>query len=46
MKEEMSALEKNGTWEVIPRPKGKKAVGCRWVYILKYKVDGTLKDIR
>ena len=39
----MSALEKNRTWEVVPRLKEKKAVGCRWVYALKYKADGTLE---
>jgi hypothetical protein len=24
-------------------PKGKKAIGCKWVYKIKYKSDGTLE---
>ena len=42
MNEEMSALERNETWEIVERPKDKKAVGCRWIYTVKYKSDGTL----
>ena len=42
MNEEMGALERNETWEIVERPKDKKAVGCRWVYTVKYQVDGTL----
>jgi hypothetical protein len=29
MVEEMGALSKNGTWEIIPRPAGKKMIGCK-----------------
>ncbi|RDX97963.1 putative mitochondrial protein, partial [Mucuna pruriens] len=35
MKEEMEALEKNSTWEIVDRPKDKRVVGCRWIYIVK-----------
>lgn len=40
---EMSAIEKNKTWEVVPLPHGKKAIGSKWVFKVKYKVDGTLE---
>ena len=43
MAEEMTALEKNATWELVPLPKGKKTVGCRWVFIVKHKADGTIE---
>ena len=43
MKEEMTALEKNKTWGVMTRPKGKQPIGCKWIYISKYKADGSLK---
>ena len=42
MDEEMKALEKNRTWEIVERPGGKKPVGCRWIYTVKHKSDGTL----
>ena len=41
--EEMRALEKNGTWELMNFPKGKKLVGCKWVFTLKYHADETIK---
>ncbi|RDY11210.1 hypothetical protein CR513_04163, partial [Mucuna pruriens] len=43
MKEEMKALEKNLNWEIINRLKDKRVVGCRWIYNMKCKFDGTLK---
>ncbi|CAL2241680.1 unnamed protein product [Prunus armeniaca] len=39
---EMDALNKNKTWDLVPLPQGKKAVGCRWVFTLKYKADGSI----
>ena len=39
----MNALERNQTWEIVELPKEKKRVGCKWVYALKYKVDGSLE---
>lgn len=43
MKEEISALNKNCTWELIPMPKGADLVACKWVYKLKKKADGTVE---
>jgi len=40
MKEEMHALQKNKTWELVPLPKGKKAVGCKWVFTVKQNPKG------
>ena len=40
---EMRALEKNETWEIVVCPKEKKVVRCKWVYIIKFKVDGTIE---
>lgn len=33
--EEMNALEKNGTWELVNLPRNKKTVGCKWVFTVK-----------
>ena len=43
MKVEMDALEKNKTWDLVELPQGKKIVGCKWVFTVKYKVDGSLE---
>ena len=43
MKEELQALEKNETWVIVPLPKNKKPVGCKWVYKTKYNSDGTIE---
>ena len=43
MREEMSVLEKNKTWEIVERPKGKNIVDCKWIFTLKYKANGTLE---
>ena len=40
--EEMVALEKNNTWKLMPLPEGKKVVGCKLVFSIKYKADGTI----
>ncbi len=32
MVEEMESLHKNKTWELVELPKGKRAIGCKWVY--------------
>ncbi|RVW91034.1 Retrovirus-related Pol polyprotein from transposon TNT 1-94 [Vitis vinifera] len=41
--EEIRALEKNETWEVMNLPRGKKPGACKWIFIVKYKADGTVK---
>jgi len=39
----ISALELNQTWETILLPKKKTVLGCKWVFKIKYKVDGTVE---
>jgi hypothetical protein len=40
MKEEMHALQKNKTWELVPLSKGKRAVGSKWVFTVKQNPKG------
>lgn len=42
MEDELVALERNGTWEITNLPLGKKTIGCRWVYKVKLKADGSV----
>jgi hypothetical protein len=41
MQEEMKALHKNETWDLVKLPNEKKAVGCKWVFTIKHKADGS-----
>ena len=41
--EEMEALRKNDTWDVVKLPCEKKIVGCKWVFAVKSKTDGTVE---
>ena len=43
MNKEISALQENQTWEVVSLPANKKPIGCKWVYKVKYKADGTIE---
>ncbi|RVW62390.1 Retrovirus-related Pol polyprotein from transposon TNT 1-94 [Vitis vinifera] len=45
MNEEMKSLQKNETWEPVECPSGKKPVGCRWIYTVKYKADETFAPV-
>nr|GFB30224.1 putative RNA-directed DNA polymerase [Tanacetum cinerariifolium] len=42
MDDKMKAL-KNETWDQCALPQGKKPVGYRWIFIVKYKPDGTVE---
>ena len=43
MVDEMAALEKNNTWDLASLPRGKKTVGCKWVFTIKHRADGTIE---
>lgn len=44
--EEMSALQKNNTWELTELPPGRKVVGCRWLFTVKHKADGSVERLK
>ncbi|CAN1188688.1 Retrovirus-related Pol polyprotein from transposon TNT 1-94 [Linum perenne] len=44
--EELNALEKNGTWDVVPLPTGKNTVDCKWLFTVKYRADGAVERFK
>ena len=40
---ELEALQKNGTWSLVPSGPNMNVVGCKWVYKLKHKADGSIE---
>ena len=43
MDAEIKALEANNTWTLTSLPLGKKPIGCKWVYRVKYKSNGLVE---
>jgi hypothetical protein len=43
---EITALEANQTWSLTPLPLGKTPIGCKWVYKVKLRSDGTLRGTK
>jgi len=43
MHSELQALKDNGTWSFTPLPAGKTPIGCRWVFKIKHKSDGSIE---
>ena len=46
MHREIEALENNEIWVVKDLSAGKKALGCKWVYKIKYNSDGTIERLK
>lgn len=44
--DEISALNKNRTWEISELPPGKKPVGCKWLFTIKHKADGSIERLK
>ena len=42
MVEELQALEKTNTWDIVSLPSGKTLIGCKWVYKIKTRSDGSV----
>ena len=41
--EELQSLVKNGTFELVLLPPGRKAIGSRWVFRVKRNADGSIE---
>ena len=43
---EFQSLIDNSTWELVALPKGRKPVGCKWVFRTKFRNDGTVEHYK
>ncbi|CAL8130641.1 unnamed protein product [Prunus armeniaca] len=43
MQFELATLESNQTWPLTSLPPGKQPIGCKWVYKIKHRFDGTIE---
>lgn len=39
---EFTALQRSGTWTLVPRKPHMNVVGCKWVYRIKRNPDGSI----
>ncbi|GKE52262.1 ribonuclease H-like domain-containing protein [Tanacetum coccineum] len=46
MNQEMSALLRNGTWEIVDLPKDRKSIGSKWIYKIKYQSSGEINRFK
>ena len=37
------ALTKNHTWDLVTLPFGQSVVGCKWIYKIKTRSDGSIE---
>jgi len=43
---EFESLMAHGTWELSPLPKGRKPVGCKWVFDVKRDKEGNISRFK
>lgn len=43
MAHELNALAQNNTWILVPPPPNQHVVGCKWIYKVKRKADGSIE---
>lgn len=43
MQHELNALQANNTWSLVTLPPYKQPIGCKWVYKIRLKADGTVE---
>ncbi|KAE8701406.1 hypothetical protein F3Y22_tig00110548pilonHSYRG00924 [Hibiscus syriacus] len=46
MQEEIEALHKNNTWDLVPLPQGRKPIGNKWVFKIKRNGDDQVERCR
>ena len=39
MNKEMESRQKNQTWDLVEQPKGRRVVGCKWIFKKKSRLS-------
>ena len=42
MQEELDMIEKNGTCQLVDKPRNRKVIGVKWFFKIKLNLDGTI----
>ena len=42
MEDEIAQIHKNDTWVLVNLPHGKSTIGVKWIYKLKFNMDGSI----
>lgn len=43
MQQDIEAIERNKTWDLVDLPAGKKSIGVKWVFITKHNANGEIE---
>ena len=46
MKDELDALTKNHTWDLVTLPPRQSVVGCKWIYKIKTRSDASIEHYK
>ena len=46
MTEEYQSIINNDVWEIVPKPKRKDVVYSKWIFKIKYVVDGSIEKYK
>ena len=46
MKNELDVFYKNHNWDLVTLPPGKSVVGCKWIYKIKTRFDGSIEHYK
>ncbi len=41
-----TSLLKNCMWKLVPKPQDCKTIGCRWIFKVKHKADGSVEQFK
>jgi hypothetical protein len=43
VRSKIDSVMSNGTWEIVDRSYGRKAIGCKWMFKKNLRPDGTIE---